>query len=57
MEVLDRIHESTKGMKDLEQWERYIEEYTEKSEQARKKQKRKKGSGDIHPSCSEGPGI
>ena len=43
-ETLDRIHESTKGMKDLEQWERYIEEYTEKlNEQARKQQNRKEG--------------
>ena len=40
LETLDRIHESTKGMKDLEQWERYIEEYTEKlNEQARKQTK------------------
>ena len=31
-------------MKDLEQWERYIEEYTEKlNEQARKQQNRKEG--------------
>ena len=44
LETLDRIHESTKGMKDLEQWERYIEEYTEKlNEQARKQQNRKEG--------------
>ena len=44
MKPWTRIHESTKGMKDLEQWERYIEEYTEKlNEQARKQRNRKEG--------------
>ncbi len=41
-EILDRLTESTKGMNSLEEWESYIEDYTEKlEEQARKAGSRK----------------
>nr|WP_303242015.1 ATP-dependent helicase [uncultured Blautia sp.] len=44
LEILDRIHESTRGMKNLKQWEDYIEDYTEKlNEQAKKQRDRKEG--------------
>ena len=40
LEVLDRIQESTKGMKTLEEWQAYIEDYTKKlAEQAKKQEK------------------
>ncbi len=43
-EVLDRIMESAKGMKNLKEWETYIQDYTEKlAEQARKQETRKEG--------------
>ena len=44
LETLDRIHESTKGMKNLAQWQVYIEEYTKRlNEQARKQQDHREG--------------
>ena len=44
LEILDRIHESTRGMKNLKQWEDYIEGYTEKlNEQAKRQRDRKEG--------------
>ena len=44
LEILDRIHESTRGMKNLKQWEDYIEDYTEKLyEQAKRQRDRKEG--------------
>ena len=44
LEILDRIHESTRGMKSLKQWEDYIEDYTEKlNEQAKRQRDRKEG--------------
>ena len=44
LEILDRIHESTRGMKNLKQWEDYIEDYTEKlNEQAKRQRDRKEG--------------
>lgn len=44
LEILDRIHESTRGMKNLKQWEDYIEDYTEKlNEQAKRQRDRKDG--------------
>ena len=44
LEILDRIHESTRGMKNLKQWEDYIEDYTEKlNEQAKRHRDRKEG--------------
>ncbi len=43
-EVLNRIMESAKGMKSLEEWEAYIEDYTEKlQEQAQKQKDRREG--------------
>lgn len=44
LEILNRIHESTRGMKNLKQWEDYIEDYTEKlNEQAKRQRDRKEG--------------
>ncbi|MDO4274453.1 MAG: ATP-dependent helicase [Eubacteriales bacterium] len=44
MEVLDRIQESTKGMKTLKEWEDHIEDYTLKlAEQARKQKTKREG--------------
>ena len=44
LEILDRIHESTRGMKNLKKWEDYIEDYTEKlNEQAKRQRDRKEG--------------
>ncbi len=44
LEVLDRLQESAKGMKNLEEWEAYIEEYTRKlAEQAKKQETKKEG--------------
>ena len=44
LEVLDRIQESTKGMKTLEEWQAYIEDYTKKlAEQAKKQEKKREG--------------
>lgn len=44
MEILDRIWESAKGMKSLSQWEKYIQDYTEKlEEQARRQEEQKEG--------------
>ena len=44
LEILDRIHESTRGMKNLKQWEDYIEDYTEKlNKQAKRQRDRKEG--------------
>lgn len=44
LEILDRIHESTRGMKNLKQWKDYIEDYTEKlNEQAKRQRDRKEG--------------
>ena len=44
LEILDRIHESTRGMKNLKQWEDYIDDYTEKlNEQAKRQRDRKEG--------------
>ena len=43
-EILDRLTEGTKGMNSLEEWESYIEEYTEKlEEQARKAEQEREG--------------
>ena len=44
LEVLERIQESTKGMKSLAEWENYIEDYTEKlAEQAKKQETKREG--------------
>ena len=44
LETLDRIHESTRGLKTLAQWETYIEEYTRRlTEQARKQKDHREG--------------
>lgn len=44
LETLDRIQDSAKGMKSLEEWENYIEEYTKKlTEQARRQKLKKDG--------------
>lgn len=44
LETLDRIHESTKGLQTLEQWEVYIEEYTRRlNEQAKKQRDHREG--------------
>lgn len=44
IEMLDRIMESARGMKDLNEWEDYIEDYTEKlAEQAKKQEIRHEG--------------
>ena len=44
LEVLDRIQESAKGMKTLEEWENYIEDYTKKlAEQAKKQETKREG--------------
>lgn len=44
MEVLERIQDSAKGMKSLEEWESYIAEYTEKlAEQAKRQETRAEG--------------
>lgn len=44
LEILDRIQDSTKGLKTLEEWESYIEEYTKKlTEQAKKQNVKKEG--------------
>ncbi len=44
LEVLNRLQESAKGMKNLEEWEAYIEEYTRKlAEQAKKQEMKKEG--------------
>ena len=44
LETLDRIHESAKGMKTLEEWENYIEDYTKKlAEQAKKQETKREG--------------
>ena len=44
LETLDRIQESAKGMKSLEDWEAYMEDYTKKlSEQAKKQKGRGQG--------------
>lgn len=43
-EILDRLSDSAKGMNSLEEWENYIENYTEKlEEQAAKQEKEQKG--------------
>ena len=42
--ILDRIQESAKGMKTLEEWENYIEDYTKKlAEQAKKQETKREG--------------
>ncbi len=38
VEVLDRVMESAKGMKNLKEWEEYIEDYTDKLREQAKKQ-------------------
>ena len=38
METLNRIHESARGMKTLEEWMAYMDEYTRKLEEQAKKQ-------------------
>ena len=38
METLNRIHESARGMKTLEEWLAYMDEYTRKLEEQAKKQ-------------------
>ena len=44
-EVLDRLQESTRGMKNLSQWEDFIRTYTQKlAEQAQKAEKRSDGA-------------
>ena len=44
LEVLDRIQESAKGMKNLDEWQAYIEEYTKKlAEQAKKQENKREG--------------
>ena len=47
LEVLDRIQESTKGMKTLEEWQAYIEDYTKKLAEQAKKQEKKR----LHYEC------
>ncbi len=44
LEVLERIQESAKGMKNLDEWQAYIEEYTQKlAEQAKKQENKREG--------------
>lgn len=44
LEVLERVMESAAGMKNLEEWQKYIEEYTEKlNEQAKKQEVKREG--------------
>ena len=44
LEILDRIQESAKGMKTLEEWQEYIEDYTKKlAEQAKKQESKREG--------------
>lgn len=44
MEILDRIQESAKGLKTLEEWKAYIEDYTRKlAEQAKKQEQAREG--------------
>ena len=44
LEVLDRIQESAKSLRSLEEWESYIREYTEKlDEQAKDRERKKEG--------------
>ena len=43
-EILDRIQESAKGMKTLEQWERYMEKYSQELQEQNRK-KNEKGEG------------
>jgi DNA helicase-2/ATP-dependent DNA helicase PcrA len=44
LEVTDRIQESARGIKTLKEWERYMEDYTEKlTEQAKKQESRREG--------------
>ena len=58
LEVLDRIQESAKGMKNLEEWENYIEDYTKKlAEQAKKQEDEKGRDCNFHPSCGKRAGI
>lgn len=58
LEILDRIHESTRGMKNLKQWEDYIEDYTEKlNEQAKRQRDRKEGVTVSTLHACEGAGI
>nr|WP_253288386.1 ATP-dependent helicase [Blautia sp. MSJ-19] len=43
-EILDRLTESTRGMNSLEEWENYIQDYTERlDEQARKAEQEREG--------------
>ena len=49
LEVLDRIQESAKGMKNLEEWENYIEDYTKKlAEQAKKQETKRRIEFHLH---------
>lgn len=44
LETLDRIQDSAKGMKTLEEWESYIEDYTKRlAEQAKRQDQKKEG--------------
>ncbi len=44
IEILDRLQESARGCKNLQEWEAYIEEYTEKlKEQAKRQQENREG--------------
>lgn len=44
LEVLDRVQESAKGMKNLEEWQNYIDDYTKKlTEQAKKQENKREG--------------
>ena len=42
METLNRIHESARGMKTLEDWLAYMDEYTRKLEEQAKKQEQER---------------
>ena len=42
METLNRIHESARGMKTLEEWMAYMDEYTRKLEEQAKKQEQER---------------
>ena len=49
METLNRIHESARGMKTLEEWMAYMDEYTRKLEEQAKKQDVKRGRSGEYP--------
>ncbi len=57
LEVLERIQESAKGMKTLEEWENSHKDYTKKLAQQAKKQETKGRDCNFHPSCGKRAGI